>query len=794
MRVQLNLKPEKSLVPKTLLADDSDISPEQLEILLKGQACKFLFIADAYDEAHEGNQLLNRLIEGNLQRNATVLPLAKCAFESYLNDKCSLVESDLEACQCKAEDIRQTEYVVMETYIGPHSRAPRYSFSHRTLQKFLAALHLQKMAPEARLKWLKGATVALNETVLQFLFGMLQGENLLALARVVVGKVRFSSVDLIHSCAREHSLLRFICEIKNITPQLCDIIAINHPECIKITKYCIGSCIRTASIIVNIKNIQPESISFEFDFDSTLGFTSLMEEMAKSKCVRIVHLENCKSLIHLEDCLAALRVGLRDSSIQRVWIRSPQINASDVRQMSFGNHMTYMSLYECQNAQFTLGFIEAALNKPLQVLYIDDCEMDDECMERMPQLLNNPHLQYLSIANKNSRNIAQLLPRIADMDELFTLNISLVNMNEEEKRSFGRILQKNTLRMLLLRHCYFSIELCDALRRHFPSMSSLESLLIGKCDIGDHFAFGRTLSVAHHLQLKTLDMRDIKLSDENLKILCNVLPQLNNLINLRFKNVDLLLGGGTIRSLLSHQMTPFAHQMNFVRGTSRQHSPHAPQQQIMTHPNPHSARHLFGAIAQCRQLKKLTLQRMQIEDDLMSDLCEMLNSSDQLEELVISYNKLTVNSLQELSQCLKEPRKLKTLYLRGITEIGGKCCVWSATVASLRATAVVCLGMSACPENNEPMCLGGASSKAAQPAQTSHPQIVPMMTKMRSWLRWRSSGLTCQFISLLAIVTQPEGFIASHVIHWQTFLIELRLSARQFMPLAAERRQLSVGS
>ncbi|ELU04889.1 hypothetical protein CAPTEDRAFT_217393 [Capitella teleta] len=276
------------LVTSQLLADDSDISPEQLEVLLKGQACKFLFIADAYDEAHEGNQLFNDLIEANLQLNATVLvssrpmylsqrlssfnsvfevfgfdegqqaeyverlaqqmrmdsnqlemlrrkmkdelrdlcrnpliitilgllcternpslpstmtgiyedihsfilektskrlnctdqgvimdliqPLAKCAFESYLIDRYALIERDLEACQCRAEDILQTGYVVMETCIGPHSTAPRYSFSHKTFQEFLAALHLQKMAPEARLEWLKGATVALNETSQVLLF------------------------------------------------------------------------------------------------------------------------------------------------------------------------------------------------------------------------------------------------------------------------------------------------------------------------------------------------------------------------------------------------------------------------------------------------------------------------------------------------------------------------------------------------------------------------------------------------------------------------------------------------
>jgi hypothetical protein len=44
------------------------------------------------------------------------------------------------------------------------------------------------------------------------------------------------------------------------------------------------------------------------------------------------------------------------------------------------------------------------------------------------------------------------------------------------------------------------------------------------------------------------------------------------------------------------------------------------------------------------------------------------------------------------------------------------------------------------------------------------------------------------------IVTQPEDLIASHVIHWQTFLIELCLIAGQFMPLAAEHWHLSTGS
>ncbi|ELU10282.1 hypothetical protein CAPTEDRAFT_201259 [Capitella teleta] len=133
-------------------------------------------------------------------------PLTKRAFNAYLNDRCALREGNLEACKCRAENNFQTCYFTKDTDIGLHSRAPRYSFSHRIFQGFLVVLHLQKMARKTTLEWLQGASVALNETTFQFLLGMLHGKNLLnllALARVVVRKMRFCPPVNQQSCARE---------------------------------------------------------------------------------------------------------------------------------------------------------------------------------------------------------------------------------------------------------------------------------------------------------------------------------------------------------------------------------------------------------------------------------------------------------------------------------------------------------------------------------------------------------------------------------------------------------------
>ncbi|ELT98018.1 hypothetical protein CAPTEDRAFT_204564 [Capitella teleta] len=108
-----------------------------------------------------------------------------------------------------------------------------------------------------------------------------------------------------------------------------------------------------------------------------------------------------------------------------------------------------------------------------------ECPLSNECFEIMFQLLASEHLKHVELVNNTvsgTRRIAELLTRIADLrEQLRGLAISLVIENPDEKEQLERIL-KNTLFQLRLLKCYFSGEICEALRNCFPKVSLVDGL------------------------------------------------------------------------------------------------------------------------------------------------------------------------------------------------------------------------------------------------------------------------------------------------------------------------------
>ncbi|ELU07296.1 hypothetical protein CAPTEDRAFT_195932 [Capitella teleta] len=611
-------------------------------------------------------------------------PLSKLSFDTY-NSKRVISKGDLESLPCSINDVLQTDYLSKESDLGLLNTEQNYSFSHRTFHEFLAAMHLQMMTNTERQEWLQDVNVARDETIITFLFGLLTGENLTSMASLVMGRLHYNSLQSFyaHSCKESHLQLKLLSELNDMPLELNDVISEHCPVCIHITRDCSPSCLKGALHILNICRMKSCCIELIFDLGATTDFIAIMKKSAECEGVK-VQLLGCTSMKQLDECLAAMNTGQKASCVRNVWVISPQVDEQDVRQnvMSFGDRMHAMRLYGCHNVQFSLQFLKAAQKSlGLKVLSMDRCEMDDFCMKLMQQLLKNPFLEDINCVSTN--NMAQLLPIIADLNRLHKLSISLDDMDEKEIRTFGNLLKKNTLQWLSLDRCSFSAELCNTLSQCFPEMPFLRSLLILNSYVGDQAEFGRSLSAARHLNLERLCLYNIELNQNNLEIICGVLPELTDIKLLFVNAVDLnhdqlpqtpTLAESSESPLLStvglnHTKVPWTNRRLLPMCVLLGHiGPPLNCNHLAAQLSSHATRlqELFGAIARCQKLEELSLAGMQIGDNLIDDVSKMLMSLKKLKCLDLRGNKLTNNALKQLSQRLHErPKMIQKLDITG---------------------------------------------------------------------------------------------------------------------------------
>jgi hypothetical protein len=63
------------------------------------------------------------------------------------------------------------------------------------------------------------------------------------------------------------------------------------------------------------------------------------------------------------------------------------------------------------------------------------------------------------------------------------------------------------------------------------------------------------------------------------------------------------------------------------------------------------------SISECKQLEELWLREMKIGDELMKEICEMMDSLVNLRELNLEVNDLSSSALSSLANFLQEKRK-----------------------------------------------------------------------------------------------------------------------------------------
>ncbi|ELT99654.1 hypothetical protein CAPTEDRAFT_213366 [Capitella teleta] len=557
-------------------------------------------------------------------KRSIISPLAKLSLEIY-NRRQYLTEEDFEDLGCSPEEACQIGYLYQDETVGSTQNATRcYRFGHQTLQDFLAAIHLTKMATNDRLEWLQSKNVNQIDTIVIFLFGQLNDEELAS--TVAANNMRFDPLNfsklLYYSCSQSHLFLHCLNELagrESISDRLKNVLVKNCPFRVRISRSCSLSCFEGVSMICSLIT-KKHSVSLIFDLNPTRDLVTLFEKLESCKCISLVQLNYPTDWVKFNDCLRALQVGRTTlSCVRSLSIGHPDIGEG-APELNIGQHMHTMKLLDCESVSFSRRFLEAVMAQKCSTfegllgVHLPDCTLDSECFAMLLEILKkfHQHIRYLNISNVNTeRNfrIAGLLSDIAGLKNLCFLEISLEELNFEEKNSFKQILQKNTLDKLHLLKCDFSEELHKALSDCFSRKSNLKN--ISFIHHQDSAVFRQTLSAVSHLRdLKSISIERTPLSDETLEMLTSVLLKLNRLT-----------------------------WMTLDRIGSDHHS--------------ERLQNLFKAIASCKSITGLTLAGMPIDDVLVSFLCEMVKSLEYLQDLTLWKNELSANALEDLSEALE---------------------------------------------------------------------------------------------------------------------------------------------
>ncbi|ELT99699.1 hypothetical protein CAPTEDRAFT_217196 [Capitella teleta] len=563
-----------------------------------------------------------------------IFPLAKLSFGNY-NKKKHLTEEDFKDLCCSPEDACQVGFLSEVVTVGSLLNDIRcYRFGHRTLQEYLVAIHLGKIAADDRLAWLQSKNVYQIDIIVIFLFGQLNNEDLASTAAAIMEEIRFqpknSSEFLYYSCLQSHLVLHCLNELvgRDISDRLKSVLAENCPLRIQISRDCSISCIQGVSMICSLIE-KKHTMDLTFDLDTTKDFVPLMQQLKQCERIVYVKLNYPKDGIKFNECLDALQAGRALSCVRRIAIGYPDIGEGEPK-LNIGQHMFSMRLQGCKSMGFSLRFLEAVMHQEcsctrgLGDLHLAYCHLNQKCFEMLQQIMSkfSKHIRYLNISNVNASTfrVADLLSNIAGLRNLCSLNISLSSFKRQDKNNFEKILLKNDLKKLQLTKCNFSDELPKALRKCFPKMSNLRNILLSSNEMQDSPAFRQMISEARHLhRLQSINIVTLPLSDETLEALTSVLLELNDITRVTLDRIG---------------------------------SDH----------HPSKLQNLFRAIAGCHRITSLTLRGMCIGDALMPSLCDMVESLKDLQYLTLWKNAMSANAFEDLSKALEHrPNKLNIL-------------------------------------------------------------------------------------------------------------------------------------
>ncbi|ELT97840.1 hypothetical protein CAPTEDRAFT_210460 [Capitella teleta] len=460
-----------------------------------------------------------------------------------------------------------------------------------------------------------------NDPVLVFLFGLLEEESaeLTQMASLVIKETRFSyehhpissDVSFDSPCdASHHQLLRLLAELNVVPPELADVICKRRPPLINIHHYCSVSCMKGMLKLCNLRFQPPIRMNVDLrysrDKEEKMSFVQ--------KFIKCESIEGSKIWIwprdHTElwNDVRGWRIG-QANSFQQVNIECMDIEGNPCEEFSFGNHLSELELIEFERSHSFL--LEAALHKPLTSLQLINCcdKLDNRCISLIRQLLRNQrNLQRVQLTSSpwQPQHFGFFLADFAQMENLQSLEISLKNSTDKEKRSLEAILKRNKLSELTIHSSKYSRSLYSVLNEGFHSMSSLRELHLRRVDF------------IHLPNLRHLDLINFslllpsELNDDGIAVLSDALRSWRNLQQLR---IDFNV--------------PVAEC---------------------------SLRKLFEAIAGCHRLQILHFDCLEMADSVVPSVCKMIESLKQLRKFTSDFQRdksLTEEGFKQLEPILK---------------------------------------------------------------------------------------------------------------------------------------------
>ncbi|ELU09187.1 hypothetical protein CAPTEDRAFT_202801 [Capitella teleta] len=580
-------------------------------------------------------------------------PLYRFAFEAHQKNETVVGKNDFKKVK-NFQQVCEVGYLTRELSMSHLQPEVRFQFTHKTFVEFLTAKHIAEMDREERLNWMQHLRYAncyiwigglaidddfkveQNEPILAFLFGLLEEESaeLTEMASLVIKETHFSSeplpmpldsssfpISLDSSCDASHQLLRLLAELNVVPPELADVICKGRPPLINIYDDCSASCMKGMLKLCNLRFQPPIPMNVHLGYSRDEEMMSFVQKLIKCKSIE------CSKIwimpfdhTELWNDVRGLQIG-QANSFQQVGINCYRIKGNRLfaallrkikrRRVSFGDHLSELELIWFKPS---LSFLlKAALHKPLTSLQLIHCyKLDDRCISLIHQLLRNQRqsLQRVQLTSLSwqQQHFGRFLADFAQMENLQSLEITLIDSTDEEKRILEAILKRNKLSELTIYSSKYSRSLDSVLNEGFNSMSSLREL---------HLRF---VNIIHLPNLRHLDLinfcllRYSTLNDDGIAVLSDALRSWRNLQQLR---------------------------IDFDRFSSVAEC---------------SLRKLFEAIAGCHRLQILHFNRLKMADSVVPSVCEMIESLKELREFTSEDQRdksLTEEGFKQLEPILK---------------------------------------------------------------------------------------------------------------------------------------------
>ncbi|ELT91370.1 hypothetical protein CAPTEDRAFT_201949 [Capitella teleta] len=548
-----------------------------------------------------------------------IRPLCQLSFDAYERNTVFLSNADLTTTSANAEDFCQSGYLTRKFRVSLINPAEeRFVYSHKTFQEFLAARHVA----EDIYDWLKAMDAEQwlqRQSFISFMLDWLPGGSMVDVLFIIVEKFAFSQekkyfFNFPASCLLLNLLSHLKARAVILSPEMEDEIRKKSLLIINRTVECSPDhsfdyypihpdVIITFDTICKNMQSQHIAVNTDIEMESIGEYLIKLEECEGIRCLKI----ECKDDIFACRTWDAIQRGHQGSFFS---FAADQLTRGNVPLASYkedSNDFLRLALEQCLGKDVRgLEFcdsswnresvLRAVENKPLTTLKIEPLAFNHICSEILVQLCSNPQLKILHIPGVDSAHRTQLLSQLSHLDaldELYLFVNDVNSMSSQDILFYEQILKKNKMWKLTINA--ISDELSSVLCSTIPTMTSLKKL---KLHDG---RFNFWIPADDQLQLQSFHLSSVSLNLESFINLCELIAKWKSLTTLKLSEIE--IAGDDPESI--------------------------------------HLRQLFAAIANCQRLNKLSLDGMEIGDDVEDQLSQMLQSLQQLEHLDLWTNNLS---------------------------------------------------------------------------------------------------------------------------------------------------------